>query len=78
VIQLQELLEGFGLPARVELTSFEPADEPDQSEVQFVSFDASRPEGDVPLSITDQLDHFHSLQTDAMTVTDGVIYWNGR
>ncbi|XP_034382705.1 zona pellucida sperm-binding protein 4-like [Cyclopterus lumpus] len=75
--KLQELFKDFSQPARVELASFEPADEPDKTEVQFVSFGASQPEGDVPLSIEDQLDYIHTLKTDTVTVTDGVIYWNG-
>ncbi|XP_031732724.1 uncharacterized protein LOC116399603 [Anarrhichthys ocellatus] len=75
--KMQELLKDFSQPARVELASFESADEPDKTEILFMSFDASQTEGDVPLSVEDQLDYIHSLKIDNITVTDGVIHWKG-
>ncbi|XP_068443137.1 uncharacterized protein [Clinocottus analis] len=75
--KLQELLKGFHQPARVELASFESAGEPYETEVLFMSFDATQTEADVPLSIEEQLDYIHSLDMDKITVTDGVIRWNG-
>nr|XP_033470436.1 uncharacterized protein LOC117249140 [Epinephelus lanceolatus] len=74
--KLQELMKDFDQPARVELASFEPADEPDKTEIVFMSFDASNTEEDVPLPVEDQLNYIRSLNAN-MTVTDGVIYWDG-
>ncbi|XP_040028878.2 uncharacterized protein LOC120817111 isoform X1 [Gasterosteus aculeatus] len=75
--KLHELLKDFSQPVRIELASFEPADDPDKTEVLFMSFDASETERDVPLSVGDLLDYIQSLKTDDVTVTDGVIHWNG-
>ncbi|XP_042367615.1 uncharacterized protein LOC121961627 [Plectropomus leopardus] len=74
--KLQELLSGFDQPARVELVTFEPAEEPDKTEILFMSYDASKADKDVLLPVEDQLDYIHSLNTN-VTVTDGVIYWDG-
>ncbi|KAL6117081.1 uncharacterized protein ACO6RY_14943 [Pungitius sinensis] len=75
--KMHELLKDFSQPVRIELVSFEPADDPDKTVILFMSYDASETEGDVPLSVEDQLDYIHSLKTDDVTVMDGVIYWNG-
>ncbi|CAK6959968.1 uncharacterized protein LOC122975499 isoform X2 [Scomber scombrus] len=75
--KLQELLNGFDQPARVELATLEPADEPDKTEILLMSFDASQTEEDMPLSVEDQLDYIQSLNTTDITVKDGVIYWDG-
>ncbi|XP_042259731.1 uncharacterized protein LOC121891067 isoform X1 [Thunnus maccoyii] len=75
--KLQELLNGFDQPARVEVATLEPADDPDKTEVLFMSFDASKTEEDMPLPIEDQLDYIRSLNTTNIIVTDGVIYWDG-
>ncbi|KAM6961518.1 uncharacterized protein LKV04_020529 [Tautogolabrus adspersus] len=75
--KVQDLLKDFRLPARVELITFEPADEPDKTEVLFMSFDASKTDEDVPLSVEDQLDYVHSLNTTNFTVSDGAIHWDG-
>ncbi|XP_041637324.1 uncharacterized protein LOC121505835 [Cheilinus undulatus] len=75
--RLQELLQDFSHPARVEITTFEPADKPDQMEVLFMSFNASKSDEDVPLSVEDQLEYIHSLNTTNFSVTDGVIHWDG-
>nr|XP_019955532.1 PREDICTED: uncharacterized protein LOC109637536 isoform X2 [Paralichthys olivaceus] len=76
--KLQDLLKDFDQPARVELAAFEPAEDPDKTEVLFMSFDASRTDEDVPLPVDDQLDHIRSLNATNITVTDGVIHWNGH
>lgn len=78
VLQLQELLKDFDLPVRVELETFEPAAEPDKTEVLFMSFDASAAEEDVPLPVEDLLDYIDSLNTSNMMVSDGVVHWVGR
>lgn len=78
VLQLQELLEGFDQPVRIELVDFEPADKSDKTEILFMSFDASKGKEDVPLSVKDQLDYISSLNTTDITVKDGVIYWDGK
>lgn len=72
------MLNDFHPPARVELVAIKPAGEPDKTDILFMSFDASKTEEDVPLPVEDQLDYIHSLNTDHMTVTDGLIYWEGR
>lgn len=76
-LQLQELLQDFDQPAHVELATFELADEPDKTEILFMSFDASKIEEDVPLPAEDQLDYIRSLNSENLTVTDGIIHWNG-
>ncbi|XP_074482405.1 uncharacterized protein LOC141762261 [Sebastes fasciatus] len=75
--KLQELLKDFDLPVRVELETFEPAAEPDKTEVLFMSFDASAAEEDVPLPVEDLLDYIESLNTSNMMVSDGVVHWVG-
>nr|XP_020505189.1 uncharacterized protein LOC109995715 [Labrus bergylta] len=75
--KLQNLLKDFHLPVRIELATFEPADEPNETEVLFMSFDASKADEDVPLSVDDQLDFIHSLNSTNFTVADGAIYWDG-
>lgn len=75
-LQLELLLKNFTQPVRIEITTFEPADEPDKTEVLFVSFDASKTE-DVPLSMSDQLEYIHSLDNINITVIDGAIHWEG-
>nr|XP_046235025.1 uncharacterized protein LOC124053678 [Scatophagus argus] len=74
--KLQYLLKDFDQPARIELATFEPADEPDKTEILFVSFDASETE-DVLLPVEDQMDYIRSLNETDITVKDGVIYWDG-
>ncbi|XP_034721257.1 uncharacterized protein LOC117939989 [Etheostoma cragini] len=75
--KLQEMLNDFHLPARVELVAIEPAGEPNKTDILFISFDASKTEEDVPLPVEDQLDYIHSLNTDHMAVADGLIHWEG-
>ncbi|KAG8005767.1 KRR1 small subunit processome component-like protein, partial [Nibea albiflora] len=74
--KLQTLLKGFDQPARIELATLEPADEPDKTEILFMSFDASKTD-DVPLLAKDQLNYIRSLSATNVTVTDGVIHWDG-
>lgn len=57
--------------------AFEPATEEDKTEVVFMSFDASIQDEDVPLMVEEQLDHIQSLNLPDITVTGGVIHWNG-
>lgn len=76
VFQLQELLKDFNQPVRIELATFEPSDEPDKTNILFMSFDASR--NDMPLRVEDQLDYIRSLNTTNITVKHGVIHWDGR
>lgn len=78
ILQLQELLNDYSQPARIELAAFEPADEPNKTEILFTSFDATNTEEDVPLSVEDQLDYIGSLNTTDFVVKDGLIYWDGR
>lgn len=77
VVQLQELLKDFDQPARVELVTIVPAEEPDKTEILFMSYDASKTKEDVPLSVEDLLDYIRSLNTN-ITVTNRVIHWDGR
>ncbi|KAM7377904.1 hypothetical protein PAMA_013019 [Pampus argenteus] len=72
-----KLLDGFDPPARIEVATLEPSEEPDKTEILFMSFDASNTEEDVPLPVEDQLDYIHSLDTTNIAVRDGVIYWDG-
>lgn len=76
--QLQGLLKDFDQPARIELATFEPAEEPDKTEILFMSFDASKTEEDLPLPVEDQLDYIRSLNATNITIRDGVIHWDGR
>ncbi|AWO97830.1 zona pellucida protein D' isoform 3 [Scophthalmus maximus] len=76
--KLQELLKDFDQPARVELATFELAEDPDKTEILFMSFDASKTEEDVPLPVEDQLDYIRYMNATYITVTDGVIHWNGH
>lgn len=60
----------------VEVTSFEPAEEPGKTAISFVSFDSE--DGDyMPLLADEQLDHIKSLGRSDLTVKDHVIYWQG-
>ncbi|XP_070710346.1 uncharacterized protein [Pempheris klunzingeri] len=72
--KLQELLKDFRQPVRVELVTFEPADEPDKTSIQFMSLDAS---STVPLPVKEQLDYIRSLNASNIAVRDGVIHWVG-
>ncbi|XP_028256405.1 uncharacterized protein LOC114432539 [Parambassis ranga] len=74
--KMQELLKDFTKPVRLELVTFEP-DEPDKTEILFLSFDASKTEDDVLVSVEDQLRYISSLNATHITVTDGIIYWDG-
>lgn len=71
-------MKDFDQPARVELATFELAEDPDKTEILFMSFDASKTEEDVPLPVEDQLDYIRYMNATYITVTDGVIHWNGR
>lgn len=73
---MQELLKDFTKPVRLELVTFEP-DEPDKTEILFLSFDASNTENDVLVSVEDQLRYISSLNNTHITVRDGIIYWDG-
>ncbi|XP_015830610.3 uncharacterized protein [Nothobranchius furzeri] len=72
--KLQELLEDFEQPARIELESFKLADE--KTEIKFWSFDASKTE-DVQLPVDDQLNYISSMNFPNVSVRSGVIYWEG-
>ncbi|KAM6895803.1 uncharacterized protein FYW49_019685 [Xenentodon cancila] len=74
--KLEELLKDFDQPARVELDSVKPSDEPGKMEIVFQSFDASTTEEDVLLPISDQLSYIDSLKVANITVKNGVIYWD--
>ncbi|XP_034530098.1 uncharacterized protein LOC117805478 [Notolabrus celidotus] len=75
--KLQVLLKNFTRPTRIEIATFEPADEPHKTEVLFMSFDATKTEEDVPLSVGEQLDYLRSLNNTHVAITDGVIQWEG-
>ncbi|XP_041834102.1 uromodulin-like 1 [Melanotaenia boesemani] len=75
--KLQELLKDFDQPARIEVDSFEPAEEPGKTEVLFQSFDASITGEKVLLPVNDQLNYIDSLNSPNITVKKGVIYWDG-
>ncbi|KAK5607695.1 hypothetical protein CRENBAI_024056 [Crenichthys baileyi] len=75
--KLEELLKGFDQPARIELDSLEPADEPGRTVVVFKSFDASNPQENIPLPVDDQLSYISSLNRSEISVESGVIYWDG-
>lgn len=76
VLQLQELLKDK--PVRIKLDSFEPADEPDKTEIFFTAFDASQTKENVPIPIEDLLYYTGSLNATNITVKGGVIYWDGK
>lgn len=58
------------------MTSFEPAEEPGKTAINFVSFDSA--ENDyMPLLADEQLDYIKSLGRGDLTVKDQVIYWEG-
>lgn len=69
-------MRDFEQPIRIELAAIEPADEPDKTDIVFVSFDATKTDN-VPLPVEDQLDYIRSLNTSDLTVTDFVIHWDG-
>uniref|UniRef100_A0A3P8Q0M8 ZP domain-containing protein n=2 Tax=Astatotilapia calliptera TaxID=8154 RepID=A0A3P8Q0M8_ASTCA len=73
--KLQELLKDK--PVRIKLDSFEPADEPDKTEIFFRAFDASQTKENVPVPIEDLLYYTGSLNATNITVKGGVIYWDG-
>ncbi|KAF3704883.1 Pancreatic secretory granule membrane major glycoprotein GP2 [Channa argus] len=75
--KLQELLKDFKEPARVELVTVLPADVPDKTEIQFMSFDASVTNDDTPLPVAEQLHYISSLNVANITVANGVIHWDG-
>lgn len=76
VLQLQELLKDK--PVRIKLDSFEPADEPDKTEIFFTVFDASQTKENVPVPVEDLLYYTGSLNATNITVKGGVIYWDGK
>ncbi|XP_029317746.1 uncharacterized protein LOC115028247 isoform X2 [Cottoperca gobio] len=73
----KELLKDFSQPARVELSTIEPAIDPDETAVLFDTFDATNTKEDVPLLVEDQLEHIRSLNTENISIRDGVIHWDG-
>ncbi|XP_074554894.1 uncharacterized protein LOC141810930 [Halichoeres trimaculatus] len=74
--RLELLLKNFSQPVRIEIATIEPADESNETEVLFMSFDASKTE-DVPLSVEDQLDYIRSISAENISVSEGVIHWEG-
>ncbi|XP_024857903.1 uncharacterized protein LOC108249374 [Kryptolebias marmoratus] len=74
--KLQELLKDFDQPVRVQLDSFEPADEPSRTRVLFRSFDGSNKD-DLVLPIDDQLNHISVLNPPNIAVRNSIIHWEG-
>lgn len=76
LLQLEILMEDFSPSIDIEVTSFEPAEEPGKTAITFVSFDLS--DNDYMLLLADeQLDYIRSLPRSDLTVRDQVIYWEG-
>lgn len=74
---MQELFRDFDQPVRIQLARFEPADEPDKTQIHFMSFDASTTE-DIPVPAEAQLDYIRSLNMANVSVADGLIHWDGK
>lgn len=74
--QLEKLMENLSPSIDIEVTSFEPAEEPDKTAISFVSFD-SEDNDYMPLLADEQLDYIQSLGRGDLTVKDQVIYWEG-
>ncbi|XP_058479744.1 uncharacterized protein LOC131455897 isoform X1 [Solea solea] len=75
--KMQELLKDYDHPARIELVTIRPAEEPDKTEIVFWSFDALITEENVSLPVEDQLDYIDSQNATHISVRDGIIYWDG-
>ncbi|XP_029901587.1 uncharacterized protein LOC115355077 isoform X2 [Myripristis murdjan] len=75
--KVQQMLGGFHRAARVQLGAVQPLDEDGRTQIVLKSFDASVTDADVPLPVADQLDHIQSLQLPNITVSHGVVSWDG-
>lgn len=75
-LKLEKLMENLSPSIDIEVTSFEPAEEPGKTAISFVSFD-SEDNDYMPLLADEQLDYVKSLGRSDLTVKDQVIYWEG-
>lgn len=76
LLKLEKLMENLSPSVDVEVTSFEPAEEPGKTAITFVSFDSADNDY-MPLLADEQLDYIKSLGRSDLTVKDQVIYWEG-
>lgn len=76
LLKLEKLMENLSPSVDVEVTSFEPAEEPGKTAISFVSFDSADNDY-MPLLADEQLDYIKSLGRSDLTVKDQVIYWEG-
>lgn len=76
-LQLQNLLQGFKKPVRVEVSSVEPADHPNKTAIMFMTFDVSQTEH-LLLSAQEQLEYIRLLNDSNINITDSGIYWDSE
>lgn len=77
VLQLQSLLQDFQQPIRVEVSSVEPADHPDKTEIVFMTLDVSQKEH-LFLSADEQLDYIRLLNNSNISIQGSIIYWDSE
>lgn len=69
-------MENLSPSLDIEVTSFEPAEEPGKTAISFVSFDSADNDF-MPLLADEQLGYIKSLGRSDLIVQDQVIYWEG-
>lgn len=76
-LQLQNLLRDFKQPVRVEVSNVEPADRPNNTEIEFMTFDVSQTEH-LLLPAEQQLEYIRLLNDSSIQITDSGIYWDSE
>lgn len=77
VLQLQNLLQDFKQPVRVEVSSVEPADHPNKTKIVFMTFDVSQTEH-LLLPAEEQLEYIRLLNDSSINIIDSDIYWDSE
>lgn len=78
LLQMLQLLKDFDPPAPLERVTILPTKEPDTTEILFMSSDVSKTQEDVSLSAEVLLHYIRSLNSTKITVTNGVVHWDGK
>lgn len=76
-LQLQNLLRDFGQPVRVEVSNVEPAEHPNKTEIEFMTFDVSQTEH-LLLPAEEQLEYIRLLNDSSINIADSSIYWDSE
>lgn len=71
-------MKGFPQKARVQLVAFDEMVGTSETKITFQTFDASITDAIVPLPHGEQLQHIQALQSPNITVSDRIIYWDGK